>query len=233
MLGSCLARASVSLRRCAGVSSLLGRRFASALGRLATALAETHRLGQFRPCSGVVRRHHRIVFRQAPLGPIVLRREAVLVEQVALHRLKGLAVFQADDVVRRDARADRHRRRLRFGLGRRNLRRPRQRAMHARDQARQGVGAIALFDTKAETMSAVMPIRSVSALSSSMHSGPGGGGIIAAQPHTSPHAWKPDAMKDRGFPTSVDLRDASPRQDGHAVRSARLYVVPTCALLGD
>lgn len=27
------------------------------------------------------------------------------------------------------------------------------------------------------------------------------------------------------------MRDASPRHDGHAVRSARLYVVPTCALL--
>ncbi|MNY14012.1 hypothetical protein D3C86_1471730 [compost metagenome] len=38
--------------------------------------------------------------------------------------------------------------------------------------------AIALFDTKAETMSAVMPIRSVSAVSSSMHSDPDVGRIV-------------------------------------------------------
>lgn len=40
----------------------------------------------------------------------------------------------------------------------------------------------------------------------------------------------------RRFPSrlssSVGLRDASLRHDGHAVRSARLYVVPTCAFFG-
>ena len=69
-------------------------------------------LAALRPCpgrsswrsrcaSGIVRRHHRIVRRQAPAGAVFVRRQLVARAQIALQHLQLLAVFQADDVVGR------------------------------------------------------------------------------------------------------------------------------------
>src|SRR5262249_15895718 len=79
------------------------------------AAAQLHALGQGRTRGGVVRRHHRIVLWQAPLGPVVVGAHVVLSAQVALQRLVLLAVFQADQVVGRDRLLDRHGRLLRLG----------------------------------------------------------------------------------------------------------------------
>ena len=84
----------------------------------------------------VVRRHHRVVGRQAPLPAIRVRRHAAR-RQVPRQRLVGLAVLEADEVVRRHRPADRDRRDRPFRLGRRRGGELRQRPVRRADEARQ------------------------------------------------------------------------------------------------
>ena len=51
---------------------------------------------QLRPRLRIVRRHHRIVARQAPLGPVVIGREAIARVQMPFEHLQLLAV-QSDN----------------------------------------------------------------------------------------------------------------------------------------
>src|SRR5260370_39729874 len=53
-------------------------------------LAKSHLLGELRAGGGVVRRHHRVVGRQAPFFAVLLRCDVVLRAQVALERLELL-----------------------------------------------------------------------------------------------------------------------------------------------
>ena len=51
---------------------------------------------------GILRRHHRIVRRQAPFGTIFVRGDAIVRHKMALEHLELLAVIKAHDIVRLD-----------------------------------------------------------------------------------------------------------------------------------
>src|SRR3954470_3224463 len=101
-----------------GASCRSGRPLASAPaggGRLAfrsrgrlgcAALAEAPGLGEVRAALGVVGGDHRGAWGQAPLGPVCLRGETPR-GKMALERLIGTAVLQADQAVGLDRLADR------------------------------------------------------------------------------------------------------------------------------
>src|ERR1041385_5103446 len=76
---------------------------------LAALLAEAHLLGQLRARRRVVRRHHRIVGGEAPFLAVLLWRHVVLRAQVTLERLEFFAVFETDEIFRRDRLLQRHR----------------------------------------------------------------------------------------------------------------------------
>ena len=107
------------------------------LGAAAALLAEAHLLGQLRARGRVAGRDHRIVGAERPFFPILLGRHVVLRAQMPLERLEFLAVFQTDNVFRRDRLLHRNRRPQRLGRGIAGFsRHPGERGMHLVDQAR-------------------------------------------------------------------------------------------------
>src|SRR5664280_1699940 len=72
------------------------------LDAAAALLAKPHLLGQLRARGRVTGRDHRIVGAERPFFPVLLGRHVVLRAQMPLERLEFLAVFQADNVFRRD-----------------------------------------------------------------------------------------------------------------------------------
>src|SRR5689334_10643553 len=64
------------------------------------ALPQADALGEVRAALGVVGGDHRVARRQAPLGPVCLRGETPR-GQMALERLIGTAILQADQVIGR------------------------------------------------------------------------------------------------------------------------------------
>src|SRR4051812_22586592 len=72
---------------------------------------EADRLGKFRALGGVAGGDHWVVGRQAEAGPVAVGVEFVR-REVALQRLVGLAVEEADQGIRRDRLADLRGRRL-------------------------------------------------------------------------------------------------------------------------
>src|SRR3954464_13508357 len=70
------------------------------------ALPQAPGLGEVRAALGVVGGDHRVARGQAPLGSVCLRSETPR-GKVALERLIGTAVLQADQMVGRDRLADR------------------------------------------------------------------------------------------------------------------------------
>src|SRR4029079_1794728 len=89
----------------------LAPRWRSSAGLFAPSalLTEAHLLGELRSRLRIIGGDHRIVRRQAPFLAVLLGRHAVLGTQMALERLELLAVFQADDVLRRNRFLDRNR----------------------------------------------------------------------------------------------------------------------------
>ena len=77
--------------------------------------AETHLLGEVGALGGVIRRHRRVVRRQAPLLAVLLRRHFILRAQMPLQQFEFLPVLQADDVFRRDLTLRRYGRTKRVG----------------------------------------------------------------------------------------------------------------------
>ena len=81
----------------------------SGAARRACRLApQADRLGKRRASLGVVWRYHRVVGGEAPLGPILLGRQAAGRVKVALERLQLLVVLQTDDVISEDRSFDRY-----------------------------------------------------------------------------------------------------------------------------
>src|SRR5829696_4876435 len=80
------------------------------LARLALAhLPQTNGLGQLGATAGVIRSHHRVVARQTPFLPILVRGHVKL-PQVPFEGLELLPVLQAHDVVGLNGLLDRNRR---------------------------------------------------------------------------------------------------------------------------
>src|SRR5262249_29830740 len=72
-------------------------------------LAEAHLFGEARASGRIIRGHHRIIWRQAPLLSILLRCQVVTRPQMTLKRLEFFPVFEADEMLRRDRLLDRNR----------------------------------------------------------------------------------------------------------------------------
>lgn len=103
---------------------------------VASDLAEAEAFGEFGALGGVRRGDHRVIVRQAPLLAVLVGGEAAGAE-VPLERLVGLAVLQADDVVRRHRPADRNRGRGLLDLGRWRCGQLRQCCVGRRNETRQ------------------------------------------------------------------------------------------------
>src|SRR4051794_31055057 len=73
---------------------------------LGTAPAQAARPGKVAALLGVSGRHYRVVSRQVPFGPVLVRRHGVGCAQVTLEHFQLPAVLQADDVLGRDRSAD-------------------------------------------------------------------------------------------------------------------------------
>src|SRR5262249_28914053 len=62
-------------------------------------LAEAHLFGKARAGRRIIRSHHRIIWRQAPLFSILLRCQVILRPQMTLERLEFFSVFKADEML--------------------------------------------------------------------------------------------------------------------------------------
>src|SRR5215207_7492301 len=76
-------------------------------------LSQAKRFSEFGTCFRVARGDHRVIGTEAPLRPVLLRREPAPSE-MPLHRFVPAAILKADDVVRADSLVDWHRRRELF-----------------------------------------------------------------------------------------------------------------------
>ena len=101
--------------------------------------AEADLLGERRAVARVVRRHHRIIGRQAPALAILLGGHVVGGLEMALQHLELLAVFETDDVVGENRFLDRNGGLRLLGLAR-LASNAGQRPEHVLDQAGQRVG---------------------------------------------------------------------------------------------
>src|SRR5829696_3285188 len=95
-------------------------------------LSQPKRFSEFGTCFRVARGDHRVIGTEAPLRPVLLRREPAPSE-MPLHRFVPPAILKADDVVRADSLVDWHRRLMLLGLRRRLCHIP-EGLVNARDQ---------------------------------------------------------------------------------------------------
>ena len=102
-----------------------------------TLLPKPHLLGKLRARHRIVRRHHRIVGRQAPFVAVLFRGHVVLRAQMPLQRLEAFAVLQTHQIVGVDRFLQRHGRlaRLRRSLAP-SARDPKQGRVNLADQVR-------------------------------------------------------------------------------------------------
>src|SRR5829696_75698 len=76
-------------------------------------LPQAKRFSEFGTCFRVARGDHRVIGTEAPLRPVLLRREPAASE-MPLHRFVPTAILKADDIVRANSLVDWHRRRELF-----------------------------------------------------------------------------------------------------------------------